>query len=248
MQLWNLMNEVGMDGDEKTCLPFRQVCFRERFLSLLIFIIAMLIIGPLFEGFTRLLILMNILWSAIFVSAIYAVSRKKHHILIAVLLALPMLGTLWSKHFLEYHPLQVVGYLCGVAFFLFVIVQMLIFIYSHEEVTRDLIMGAAVVYLLMAIMWTFIFGVVETLNPGSFNIPTGHDVAATNHFLYYSFVTLTTLGYGDITPVTKLARNLCTLEAVIGQLYLVVQVAWLVGVHVSQSMHKRLRQDNGKLE
>ena len=232
-----------MDEDEKTCLPFSKVCFKERFLSLLIFIIAILIIGPLFEDFVRLRILMNILWSAIFVSAIYAVSQKKHHILIAALLALPMLGAIWSKHLVAHHPLQVVGYLCGVAFILFVIVQMLIFIYSHEEVTRDLIIGAAVVYLLMAVMWTFIFGVVETLNPGSFNIPEGQDVAATNHFLYYSFVTLTTLGYGDITPVTSLARALCILEAVIGQLYLVVQVAWLVGVHVSQSMLKRVGRD-----
>ncbi len=66
---------------------------------------------------------------------------------------------------------------------------------------------------------------------------------AGEHFIYFSFVTLTTLGYGDITPVTRLARNLCTLEAVIGQLYLVVQVAWLVGVHVSQSMLKRAGRD-----
>jgi hypothetical protein len=69
-----------MDGDEKTCLPFSQVCFKERFLSLLIFIIIMLVVGPLFEEFVQLSILMDILWSAIFVSAIYAVSQKKRHI------------------------------------------------------------------------------------------------------------------------------------------------------------------------
>lgn len=232
-----------MDADEKTCLPFSQVCFKERFSSLLIFIIAMLVLGPLIEEFVGLRILMDILWSAIFVSAIYAVSQKKRHILIGVLLALPMLGAIWSKYVAEYRALQVVGYLCGAAFILFTIIQMLIFIYSHKEVTRDLIVGAAVVYLLMAIMWTFIFIVVETLHPGSFNLPEGQDLEATQHFIYYSFVTLTTLGYGDITPLTRLARSLSTLEAVIGQLYLVVQVAWLVGVHVSQSMFKKPRQD-----
>jgi hypothetical protein len=232
-----------MDGDEKTCLPFGQICFKERFLSLLIFIIAMIIIGPLVEEFVRLSILIDILWSAILVSAIYAVSQKKRHILIAVLLALPMLGSIWSKYFVQHKALIVVGSLCGAAFFLFTIIQMLIFIYGHKEVTRDLIVGAAVVYLFMALMWTFIFVVVETLHPGSFNLPEGQDIEATRHFLYYSFVTLTTLGYGDITPITSLARSLCILEAVIGQLYLVVQVAWLVGVHVSQSMLNRSRQD-----
>ena len=232
-----------MDGDEKTCLPFGQICFKERFLSLLIFIIAMIIIGPLVEEFVRLSILIDILWSAILVSAIYAVSQKKRHILIAVLLALPMLGSIWSKYFVQHKALIVVGSLCGAAFFLFTIIQMLIFIYGHKEVTRDLIVGAAVVYLFMALMWTFIFVVVETLHPGSFNLPGGEDIEATRHFLYHSFVTLTTLGYGDITPVTGLARSLCVLEAVIGQLYLVVQVAWLVGVHVSQSMLKRVGRD-----
>jgi hypothetical protein len=237
-----------MDGDEKTCLPFGQVCFKERFLSLLIFIIAMLILGPLVEEFVKLSILIDVLWSAIFVSAIYAVSQKKRHILIAVLLALPMLGSIWTKYFVQNKALVVVGGLCGAAFFLFAIIQMLIFIYSHKKVTRDLIVGAAVVYLFMALMWTFIFVVVETLHPGSFNLPEGQGLTATNQFVYYSFVTLTTLGYGDITPITSLARSLCILEAVIGQLYLVVQVAWLVGVHVSQSMLKRARQDDGEME
>jgi hypothetical protein len=232
-----------MDRDEKTCLPFSQVCFQERFLSLLIFIIAMIIIGPLFEEFVQLSILIDILWSAIFISAIYAVSQKKSHIVIAILLALPMLGSIWAKYFFQLKALVVVGSLCGAAFILFTIIQMLIFIYSHHEVTRDLIVGAAVVYLLMALMWTFIFVVVETLHPGSFNLPEGLDIVATRQFVYYSFVTLTTLGYGDITPITSLARSLCILEAVIGQLYLVVQVAWLVGVHVSQSMMKREGRD-----
>ena len=232
-----------MDGDEKTCLPFSQVCFKERFLSLLIFIIAMIIIGPLFEEFVGLSILIDILWTAIFISAIYAISQKKHHILIAVLLALPMLGAIWTKYFVQHKALAVVGSLCGAAFFLLAIIQMLIFIYNHKEVTRDLIIGAAVVYLFMALMWAFIFVVVETLHPGSFNLPEGQDIVATRQFVYYSFVTLTTLGYGDITPITPLARSLCILEAVIGQLYLVVQVAWLVGVHVSQSVLKRTGRD-----
>jgi hypothetical protein len=232
-----------MDGDEKTCLPFSRVYFKGRFLSLLIFIIAMIIVGPLFDEFVQLSILMDIFWTAIFVSAIYAFSQKKSHIVIAVMLALPMLGSIWAKYFVQPKALVVVGSLCGAAFMLFIIIQMLIFIYSHKEVTRDLIVGAAVVYLLMALMWTFIFIVVETLHPGSFNIPQGQDIEATRYFLYYSFVTLTTLGYGDITPATSLARSFCILEAVIGQLYLVVQVAWLVGVHVSQSMLKNYRQD-----
>ncbi len=229
----------GIQMDDQTCLPFTRWCFKRRFLALLLLILAMLIVAPLAEEFVRLRMLMDIFWTAIFIAVIYAVSHKKHHILVGVLLALPMLGSVWSRYFVKLSAVEVVGGLCGAAFFVFAIIQILIFIYSQKEVTRDLIVGAAIVYLLMALAWSFIFGAVESLHPGSFSIPEIQGISTSRHFLYYSFVTITTLGYGDITPVTSLARSLCILEAVIGQLYLVVQVAWLVGVHVSQSMIKR---------
>lgn len=60
-------------------------------------------------------------------------------------------------------------------------------------------------------------------------------------FIYFSLVTITTLGYGDIVPTTNLARSLATLEAVIGQLYLMTTVAWLVGVRVTQSRERKSR-------
>ena len=225
--------------NEKTFLSFSQTCFKERFLGLLIFIIALIIVGPLIEEFVHLRILYDILWSAVLVSAIYAVSHKKRYILVGVLLALPMLASIWSSYFVVDLPLGVVGGLCGAAFFTFAIIQILVFIYNQKEVTGDIIAGAAIVYLLMALAWSSIFAVLESLHPGSFSFPEIEGISTSRPFLYYSFVTLTTLGYGDITPVTKLARSLCILEAVMGQLYLVVQVAWLVGVHVSQSMMKK---------
>ena len=225
--------------NEKTFLSFSQTCFKERFLGLLIFIIALIIVGPLIEEFVHLRILYDILWSAVLVSAIYAVSHKKRYILVGVLLALPMLASIWSSYFVVDLPLGVVGGLCGAAFFTFAIIQILVFIYNQKEVTGDIIAGAAIVYLLMALAWSCIFGVLDSLHPGSFSFPEIEGISNSRPFLYYSFVTLTTLGYGDITPVTKLARALCILEAVMGQLYLVVQVAWLVGVHVSQSMLKK---------
>ena len=225
--------------NDQTCSTSSRWYFKGRFLTLLVLILAMLIVAPLVEEIVHLRMLMDIFWSAVFIGVIYAVSHKKHRILIALILALPMLGAMWSKYFVVNSALEVVGGLCGAAFFIFAIIQILIFIYSQKKVTTDLIVGAVIVYLLMALAWSFIFGVVELLHPGSFSMPEIEGISTSRSFLYYSFVTLTTLGYGDITPVTSLARSLCILEAVIGQLYLVVQVAWLVGVHVSQSMLKK---------
>jgi len=71
------------------------------------------------------------------------------------------------------------------------------------------------------------------INSASFNVALSPGQGYQMRFIYYSFVTITTLGYGDITPATELARAFSILEAVVGQLYLVVVVARLVGMHVS---------------
>ena len=99
--------------------------------------------------------------------------------------------------------------------------------------TLNVIYAAIAVYLFIAFMWAFLFLLVEKLQPGS--ITLGGTEESTFHFFYYSFVTITTLGYGDITPTSEIARSLALLEAVIGQIYLVVLVARLVGIHIAQS-------------
>jgi hypothetical protein len=131
------------------------------------------------------------------------------------------------------------GIVSGIAFFAFINIFILRFIFSREKITKDLIAGAAVVYLLTAIMWTYAYRFIEMIQPGSFTIAQSQSIGDQSPFLYYSFVTITTLGYGDIFPVTTAAKYCAILEAVIGQLYLVITVAWLVGVHISQSMDKK---------
>lgn len=220
-------------------LRFSEVIFRGRFLYLLIFILMLIAIQPIDEAIGRFGFFLDLIVSAILVSAIYTISHKKNHIVIGVLLAAPLLFSLWSAYFIKNAWLEIIGLFCGIAFFAFIIAIILRFIFSQDEITRDLIAGAAVVYLLMAIMWTFAYRVIEMIQPGSFSLAQGHSLEHAFSFLYYSFVTLTTLGYGDIFPVTTAAKACAILEAVIGQLYLVITIAWLVGVHISQSMQKK---------
>jgi len=99
------------------------------------------------------------------------------------------------------------------------------------------------VFLLMGVTWAILYSLIEILEPGSFSFPpsdiediqlgvfsSGH----TSSTFYFSFVTLTTLGYGDITPVSTAARGFATLEALTGQIYLVVLVARLVGLSITE--------------
>jgi voltage-gated potassium channel Kch len=101
----------------------------------------------------------------------------------------------------------------------------------------------ASVYLLFALIWAMAYGITETLDPEAFSVPlagegpgwmSGETGKNDGHLTYFSFVTLTTLGYGDITPASDLARLLAMMEAMLGQLFLVIIVARLVGIHATQ--------------
>jgi voltage-gated potassium channel len=99
------------------------------------------------------------------------------------------------------------------------------------------LVGAACIYLLSGTIWGIVYFLLNVIAPQSFSGIIGETWSEQlNEFTYHSFVTLTTLGYGDVTPVAPVARTLCYLEAILGQLYLTVLVAALVGMHI---LHRR---------
>lgn len=202
-------------------------------------ILLMLILAPLLEGLVKIRILMDAFFSVILLSGIYAVSQKKQYAFIAFFLAIPAIASAWTAYFVSSNPLEMVGLICGMLFYGFTLAIILSTIYGQGEVELDIIIGAAVVYLFLALMWASLYRILEMVHPGSFSMPEIQGGQEQLPLIYYSFVTITTLGYGDITPLTPVAQSLSVLEAVVGQLYIAVQVAWLVGVHVSQSMKRR---------
>jgi hypothetical protein len=96
------------------------------------------------------------------------------------------------------------------------------------------IAGAVAVYLLLGLIWTRLYQVVELVSPGAFRVPEGESPNSAS-LAYFSFVTLATLGYGDISPVNIVARDLAVLEAIMGQLYLVILISRLVTEGVEKS-------------
>ena len=102
------------------------------------------------------------------------------------------------------------------------------------SVNVNKIIGAICMYLLLGINWAIFYLFINMAIPGSF-----HGLAATDigtqlaELIYYSFVTMTTMGYGDLIPVKPLARTVAYLQAIVGQFYVAVLVAWLVGMYLS---------------
>jgi len=216
-----------------------QACFKDRFLFLLISILCLLIFTPIFQGIIGVRILMNTFITAILIFGTYAASRKTYITITAVSLALPMVVSIWISHFIDIHFLVFVGECFGIAFLAFLVVVILSFIFREREVTINVIYASIVVYLLIAIMWAFVYSVLESIHPGSFAAGEGQIEAGRRLYIYFSFVTITTLGYGDITPTTDLANTFSFIEAVTGQLYLAILIARLVGTHIAQSMNKK---------
>jgi voltage-gated potassium channel len=212
---------------------------RHGFIFLLAMLFLLLVVAPFLEGFARLGFLFNAFLSAVLVSAVYALSQKIRNLAIAALLAIPMLISIWTQYFVQSEAIFLIGRICGASFIAFTIFHILRNIFQVQDVTKDTIAGGAAVYVLFALMWSFLYGVLEHVEPGSFAISASQTLGERNIFLYYSFVTITTLGYGDIMPVTYIASSLAVLEAVVGQLYLVVLVAWLVGMYVSKKSKLR---------
>ena len=205
-----------------------------RFLILLILILSLLVLTPFLDEFIETRILMDVFLTAIFIFIIYSIRLKRSQAIIASVLVLPLIVATWSIYFVEIKSLSLLTRIFGVLFFAYAAINILRIVAKSENVTSETIFAAIVAYLLIALMWAFLYMILERVSPGSFSFPEKGFRGESMRFEYFSFITITTLGYGDITPVTDKATALALIEAVVGQIYLVVLVAWLVGMHVSQ--------------
>ncbi|WDP87127.1 MAG: hypothetical protein HUN05_20000 [Desulfobacter sp.] len=153
---------------------------------------------------------------------------------------LPCLFFIWLGYF--YTPKENVILASSVlqAFFILYIALMIILsIFKAPKVTRDVIAAAVVVYLFASLLFAKLYMILELVYPGSFSMDHNLIVESPGVLKYFSIVTLSTLGYGDIVPMSSPARSLVSVEAIFGQIYLAVLVARLVSMHGSASSGKK---------
>lgn len=211
-----------------------------RFRLLLAAILLMIGLRPFLDGLIAISLMTDICFVGIMIAGVYALSHEKWPLGIASCLAAVWITVRIARHFVESKGL---GFLMDGVTGLFVL-QMLVMIVRHirttTEVTADLLMGAICGYLMLGLAWAYAYKILELAQQHSFNGSElfGDRMGA---YIYYSFVTMTTVGFGEITPATNQARALSILEAVFGQLYLAITIARLVGLHVTQIKDGRYR-------
>lgn len=205
-----------------------------RFTYLLITLVVMIAVAPLLYDFNYLRIAFDLALSMIFLAGLFVVSQHKTLPWLAALLAIPMLISIWLRYFDQVWPvMDLIGKVSGIFYFATIAAAIITFVFRTHRVTWELISAALVGYLLLGTMWGFCYAVIELVQSGSFRATECAVGCNDSGFFYYSFITLTTVGYGDITPLTGIARSFSMLEGIVGQSYMAVLVARLVGLHVA---------------
>jgi hypothetical protein len=205
-----------------------------RFVLLLLSIIVDLMFAPLFAGSELGLHAAQIVASAVMVTALWASGAQTA----TVILFVPAVLAHLVAAYLGGPGFHVVALVLRVAFFSYATGLIMWRNMRSSEVTIDTIAGAACAYTLLALVWANLYLLLEVLRPGSFNIPAawllgpGRDPSAA--LAYFSFATLTTVGYGDITAAWPGAGGMAAAEAIVGQLYLAITIARLVGLHTAR--------------
>ncbi len=147
---------------------------------------------------------------------------------LALLLPSIVTGTVLAEPSLRF---DVIGHASSLAFLALIIGTFLYRIFGHRSVTAPTISGAICVYIFLGIGWALAFETVFLLDPDAFG---GLDLRSaserSSELFYFSFTTISTIGYGDLVPVSEAARSLAVTEGIVGQLYLVVLVARFVGL------------------
>jgi hypothetical protein len=180
-------------------------------------------------------IIVSFLLSLVLICAVLAVASART-LVIAVLLIIPAVLGRWISHFWPNLVPPAVFLIGGLVVVVFVVVNLLRFILRAPSVSIEVLCASISAYLLLGLLWTMAYWLVDQLTPGgAFSFNTNAGAQSMNGFnaFYFSFITLSTVGYGDITPVSKIARWLAAMEAVTGLLYVAVLIARLVALYSS---------------
>jgi hypothetical protein len=205
--------------------------------AILLFLLMMLfVVLPLSHGGT-LQVMSRVTLTVVLLFTLVTMARRHGRLAGLGLLVFTAVGLDWLQFALPSRATAVISGALAVGGVLALTVLLLVKVLGEGRVTWHRINGAIAVHLLVAVLFAIAYGVLAGLEDGAFTIGSGErPEAGWGGFLYFSLVTLTTVGYGDITAVHPMARSLATLEALVGQLYPAILIARLVSLEIE---HRR---------
>jgi voltage-gated potassium channel len=174
---------------------------------------------------------------------VLAVGANRRTLVVAILLAVPAVLGSWAHHLWPHQVPMAAIFASRLLFLAFLVARLMSFILRAPRVDTEVLCAGISTYLLLGLLWAIAYMVVGQVAPDafSFSVPPSatHTMTRFNAF-YFSFITLTTVGYGDITPVSNVARMLAMLEAMTGTLFVGVLIARLVSLYATASTAEAL--------
>lgn len=215
---------------------------KRRYFFLFVSLLLYFIISPFLVELRGASYIFGVLFTIVILFSVYVIEKNKKFIYVIGLLGLLVFFGSWVIRVLNLDTFYYsIDYAITIIFFSLITMTVLASVIRDKRITSSTLFGAICGYLLIGLTWCFVYSLIYTLNNQAFILPhsiTTDDIK-TQQFIYYSFVTLSTLGYGDITPAIPVAKTFSWLQAILGQVYLTVWIARLVGLHISQSERGR---------
>jgi hypothetical protein len=216
---------------------------RISYIGLLGALVVFLLLPPFLETERWGMRLADLAFSLVLLAGLATAAGHPRQLRCGAALLIPALVTRWAAHLSGAEWLLVSRLVLGMLFLVYAAFVILSDLAREREVSLDTISGGICVYLLLGVGWALGYALVEVEAPGSFAmggeaLPPPSFVLDDGgawlwSFIYLSFVTLTTLGYGDLTPLTRVTQMLTSAEAIFGQLFIAVFIARLVGLYAA---------------
>ncbi|WP_039963746.1 potassium channel family protein [Rhodopirellula europaea] len=184
-------------------------------------------------------VVINGFFFVVVLSAIRSFSGSTKRMWATLLVGVLAYATSWANEITGLMGLAIASDVCFALVFLTLIHAVGVNVFCEGPIDANRIIGAVSIYFLLGLLWAFLYTLVELIEPGAFSFPVVESDSPQNtrlisEFIYFSNVTLTTLGYGDVVPLSRPAKMMAVMQAMIGQLYVAIVIARMIGMQVSQ--------------
>ncbi len=208
---------------------------KNKYKLLLLSIVILIIIPPFFDD-KDFPVAISILLTIFFLVCLNFISNHRKDIWISSVVTVIIIASCWLRiifidGLILKNDMVLLHSISGISFLLFIGYHLMISIYKSAKISFDIIIAAIIGYFFIGMIGSDVYELVDLYRPGSYSIQSGNFTDPVVP-LYFSFVTLSTLGYGDIIPITKLARSFSILFTVFGQAYMTILVAIIVGKYI----------------
>jgi len=211
------------------------------FRNLLFFLLLYIFGSPFLLKFPSLAILAHLCLSTALLFSVYAIKKEQGYRITAMLFLLPVLVLYWCAIYDLIALGKIYSYILLCLFLGLLVFTFATQIIRFKTITINTIIATLCLYLVIGLFWGALYALLYEFDSGSYSGALLDNIEGNkfNLFIYFSIVTLTTLGYGDITPQTLEASSLCQLEAIVGQFFTAVVIAWLVGRYASSKANSK---------